>query len=133
MNATGPLQTPAPVIAIDGPTASGKGTVAMHIAQTLSWHMLDSGAIYRLAALAVLKAGVAAHELVQVREIARNLPIRFEQSRVFLEHEDVTLAIRHEDVGNLASELASDAGLRDALLERQRNFRALPGLVADGR
>lgn len=123
----------APVIAIDGPTASGKGTVATRIARQLGWHMLDSGAIYRLAALAVLKADIDPQAQTQVLDVIRLLDIRFSEGRVWLSNEDVTQEIRHEAVGDLASRLAPDEQLREALLARQRAFRQGPGLVADGR
>ena len=122
-----------PVIALDGPTASGKGTVAMHVASRLGWHVLDSGAIYRLAALAVINAGADPSDLELATEIASQLQIRFDQGRIFLSGADVTDVIRQERVGNLASELAKHAGLREELLARQRAFRVAPGLVADGR
>lgn len=122
-----------PVIALDGPTASGKGTVAMHVASRLGWHVLDSGAIYRLAALAVINAGADPSDLELATKIATQLQIRFDQGRIFLSGADVTDVIRQERVGNLASELAKHAGLREELLARQRAFRVAPGLVADGR
>lgn len=122
-----------PVIALDGPTASGKGTVAMHVASRLGWHVLDSGAIYRLAALAVINAGADPSDLELATKIASQLQIRFDQGRIVLSGADVTDVIRQERVGNLASELAKHAGLREELLARQRAFRVAPGLVADGR
>jgi len=122
-----------PVIALDGPTASGKGTVAMHVASRLGWHVLDSGAIYRLAALAVINAHADPSDLERATQIASQMQIRFDQGRITLAGQDVTDVIRQERVGNLASELAKHAGLREALLARQRAFRIAPGLVADGR
>ena len=122
-----------PVIALDGPTASGKGTVAMHVARRLGWHVLDSGAIYRLAALAVINAGVDPSDFAAATRIASQMQIRFEQGKILLAGVDVTDLIRQERVGNIASELAKHPGLRDELLARQRAFRVAPGLVADGR
>jgi len=123
----------APVITLDGPTASGKGTVASRIANCLGWHVLDSGAIYRLAAYSVQKAGIDPLDLDAVEQVARNMQVLFKDGAVILDGEDVTDAIRHETVGNLASEIAKQQRLRDALLDRQRAFRQQPGLVADGR
>lgn len=125
--------TCAPVIALDGPTASGKGTVALHVAAFLGWHVLDSGAIYRLAALTVMNHDVALTDLTRISDLAREMRIHFEQGRILLDGVDVTSSIRHENVGNLASELAKEPVLRQGLLERQRAFRTWPGLVADGR
>ena len=122
-----------PVITLDGPTASGKGTVAMHVAQALGWHVLDSGAIYRLAALTVMKHHVSMSDIPRIGDLAREMNVRFESGRIWLDESDVTSAIRQENVGNLASELAREPVLRQALLERQRAFRVPPGLVADGR
>lgn len=123
----------APVIAIDGPTASGKGTVTARVAQELGWHVLDSGALYRLAAWTVLDQNIDANDLAAVSVAARRMDIRFEADAIYLAGADVTSLIRQEHVGNLASRLAPAAALREALLERQRAFRQLPGLVADGR
>ncbi|MFW8566762.1 (d)CMP kinase [Orrella sp. 11846] len=125
--------TTIPVIAIDGPTASGKGTVSARIAKQLGWHMLDSGAIYRIAAFAVLKAGINPEDHAHALELIRKIKIRFEDDRAFLDEQDVTQEIRQEHVGNLASRLAPNAELRAALLELQRDFKRAPGLVADGR
>lgn len=127
------LNSGVPVIALDGPTASGKGTVAMHIAAILGWHVLDSGAIYRLAALTVMNHQVLVNDLARISALARDMDIQFEKGRILLDGVDVTSSIRQENVGNLASELAREPVLRQALLERQRAFRILPGLVADGR
>lgn len=122
-----------PVIAIDGPTASGKGSVAHLVAQTLGWSVLDSGALYRLTALAALRNGVAAEDAPALAQAAAGLDVRFQNERIYLEGEDVTDAIRQEQVGNLASRIAGYPDLRQALLARQRAFRVAPGLVADGR
>jgi cytidylate kinase len=122
-----------PVITIDGPTASGKGTVAQHVARALGWSVLDSGALYRLSALACLDANVAAADEAAVASLARGLDVRFDGTRVILSGLDVTERIRAEEVGNLASQIAALSAVRLALLDRQRAFRRAPGLVADGR
>ncbi|WP_126445313.1 bifunctional 3-phosphoshikimate 1-carboxyvinyltransferase/cytidylate kinase [Sulfuricystis multivorans] len=123
----------APVIAIDGPSASGKGTVAQRVAKALGFHFLDSGALYRLTALAALKADVSLDDEVGVAAIAATLPVEFRDDRIFLSGEDVTEAIRRETIGNGASKIAAFPAVRAALLDRQRAFRRFPGLVADGR
>jgi CMP/dCMP kinase len=112
-----------PVIAIDGPSASGKGTVASRVAAALGFHYLESGALYRLVALAGGNA----------EEAARNLEVTFRDGLIFLQEQDVTDKVRHEAVGVQASEVAKLPAVRAALLERQRSFRRPPGLVADGR
>tara|TARA_A100000171_G_C2101820_1_gene130124 strand:+ start:84 stop:758 length:675 start_codon:yes stop_codon:yes gene_type:complete len=122
-----------PVIAIDGPTASGKGTVAQRVAQRLGWVVLDSGALYRLTALACLRKGVSDSNEAEVAGIAAGLSVQFDDGLILLDGEDVTAAIREEAVGVLASRVAAFGLVRQALLERQRAFRQAPGLVADGR
>lgn len=122
-----------PVITIDGPTASGKGTVAQRVARTLGWHVLDSGALYRLTALAVMHAGLDANDQSAVADLARELDVVFKGEQILLCGEDVSQQIRHEDVGNLASQVAAYEPVREALLARQRAFCRAPGLVADGR
>ena len=122
-----------PVITIDGPTASGKGTIAHRVATQLGWTTLDSGALYRLTALAVQQQGIDVLDQDAVARVAKTLDVRFDADTVFMNGRDVTDAIRHEDVGNLASKVAAYTGVRQALLERQRAFRQAPGLVADGR
>ncbi len=122
-----------PVIAIDGPSASGKGTVAREVAQALGFHFLDSGALYRLVALAATKRGIGWDESLLLMQLAAGLNCRFEGERVLLDEEDVTLAIRTEDVSAGASRVAAIGPVREALLARQRAFRNPPGLVADGR
>lgn len=122
-----------PVITIDGPTASGKGTVAALVAAHLGWQILDSGALYRLTALACLRQGVDTNEIDAVAQVARQLDVRFDQSRCFLGTEDVTDALRAENIGLLASQVAAYPAVRDALLARQRDFQQGAGLVADGR
>ena len=122
-----------PVIAIDGPTASGKGTVAQRVAAALGWHYLDSGALYRLAALAALRAALPLDDEPALARLAAALPVEFAGDRILLSGDDVTDAIRAEAVGEAASKIAVLGALRVALLERQRAFRIAPGLVADGR
>ena len=112
-----------PVIAIDGPSASGKGTVASRVAAALGFHYLESGVLYRLVALAGGNA----------EEAARTLEVAFRDGRILLKEQDVTEQIRNEAVGVRASEVAKLPAVRAALLERQRSFRRPPGLVADGR
>ena len=123
----------APVIAIDGPSASGKGTVAAKVADALGFHFLDSGALYRLVGLAAVRSGVALDDVAALAAIARDLDCRFSKGRIALGGSDVTDAIRAEEVGVAASRVAALQPVRDALLERQRAFRQPPGLVADGR
>jgi 3-phosphoshikimate 1-carboxyvinyltransferase len=123
----------APVIAIDGPSASGKGTVAQRVAAALGFHFLDSGALYRLTALAAMRAGVALDDEMGVAVVAAALPAEFYGERVLLAGEDVTEAIRAEEVGVGASKVAALPAVRAALLDRQRAYRRFPGLVADGR
>ena len=122
-----------PVIAIDGPAASGKGTVAARVAEALGFHLLDSGALYRVVALAALRRGVSPDDAEALGRLAAGLDVRFEPGRVRLDGEDVTLAIRGEDVSAAASRVAVHPPVRAALVERQRAFRRPPGLVADGR
>ncbi len=122
-----------PVICIDGPTASGKGTLAALCAHRLGYHYLDSGALYRLSAYAAAQAGISLDDGDGVARIARDLPVRFQGGRIFLAGTDVSDAIRCEAAGMAASKVSAHLQVRDALMELQRNFRALPGLVADGR
>ena len=126
-------QVTAPVVAIDGPSASGKGTVASRVALALGFHMLDSGALYRLTALAARRAGVAWDDEAGVAAIAASLPATFDGDTICLSGDDVTEAIRSEEMGVGASKVAALPAVRDALLERQRAYRRWPGLVADGR
>ncbi|MEZ2721512.1 (d)CMP kinase [Paenalcaligenes hominis] len=122
-----------PVITIDGPTASGKGTVSHLVAEHLGWHVLDSGALYRLTALACLRQAVDATHQDHVAQLARQLNVRFNQGQCVLDGENVTDALREEQVGLLASQVATYEPVRTALLARQRDFQQPPGLVADGR
>ena len=123
----------APVIAIDGPSASGKGTVAERVAAQLGWHYLDSGALYRLVALAAVRAGISLDDEARVAQLASGLPARFADGRIRLGDDDVTDAIRDEAISAGASRVAALPGVREALLARQRAYRRFPGLVADGR
>lgn len=125
--------SPVPVIAIDGPSASGKGTVARLVAEKLGFHHLDSGALYRLVALAVTRTGVATSDEAGAAALAASLPVRFDGEEVLLDGERVTDAIRTEQVSTVASFVAALPGVRAALLGRQRAFRQPPGLVAEGR
>ncbi|MDU0810288.1 MAG: (d)CMP kinase [Burkholderia sp.] len=122
-----------PVIAIDGPTASGKGTVASRVAAYLGFHFLDSGVLYRLAALASIRYGIAPDEEDTLAKLIDNLNFTFYKGSVHLDGIEVTDEIRKEVVGNLSSEIAVHALVRSSLIARQRAFREPPGLVADGR
>ena len=123
-----------PVIAIDGPSASGKGTVAERVAQALGFHYLDSGAIYRAVALAMVPAALGADaDENRIAAVAAAMQLRFADGRVWLGAEDVTSAIRSEECGAYASRIAALPLVRAALLQRQRDFRVAPGLVGDGR
>ena len=128
-----------PVVTIDGPGGSGKGTVTQMLARRLGWHLLDSGALYRLTALAAMRKGVALDDEAGLVQVAAGLNVMFEPTpegepvRVILDGEDVTRGIRTEQTGDGASRVAVIQAVRDALLQRQRDFRQAPGLVADGR
>jgi 3-phosphoshikimate 1-carboxyvinyltransferase len=124
-----------PVICVDGPTASGKGTLAAALAKNLGYHFLDSGSLYRITALAATRAGIAL-ELTNEQAIAallQTLPIRFEGNQIWLAHENVSDAIRTEQAGMNASKVSAFPSVRASLIDLQRSFRKLPGLVADGR
>ncbi|NMG03818.1 bifunctional 3-phosphoshikimate 1-carboxyvinyltransferase/cytidylate kinase [Azoarcus taiwanensis] len=127
------VTAPVPVVAIDGPSASGKGTVAARVAEALGYHYLDSGSLYRLVALAAMRAGVPLDDEGRVAREAARLDVRFEGARVWLSGEDVTDLIREEICSVGASRVAALPAVRDALLDRQRDFRRAPGLVAEGR
>ncbi|MBC7513971.1 MAG: (d)CMP kinase [Herminiimonas sp.] len=122
-----------PVLTIDGPTASGKGTVAQKVARTLGFHYLDSGALYRLTALSALRANLLLTDEHALAKLAQDLPCAFHGEHVLLANEDVSNAIRAEDIGNAASKIAALPAVRQALFGLQLRFRATPGLVADGR
>jgi 3-phosphoshikimate 1-carboxyvinyltransferase len=129
----GAVARPAPVIAIDGPTASGKGTLSARVAQALGFHYLDSGALYRLTALAARQAGVDWADEAGVAAIAAKLDVVFHEGGVRLNGQDVTEAIRGEEISSGASKVAALPAVREALLFRQRAFHRAPGLVGDGR
>ena len=123
-----------PLITIDGPTASGKGTIAARVAASLGFHLLDSGALYRLTALAAMQQGVDFDDESALARVARALEVQFtDEPRISLRGVDVTDALRAEAVGNAASRIAVLHDVRAALVQRQRDFWQLPGLVADGR
>lgn len=122
-----------PVIAIDGPSASGKGTVAQRVADRLGFHYLDSGALYRLVAVAAAQRQVALDQEAALAAIARDLPVAFVGDAILLNGEDVSAEVRSEATGGNASRVAALPLVREALLQRQRDFRQAPGLVADGR
>lgn len=128
---------PVPVVTVDGPGGAGKGTVSSLIAERLGWHLLDSGALYRLTAFAAGKHGVALDDEAGLAEVAENLDVAFPVAdgavQTLLEGEDVTRAIRTEQAGERASQVAAVPAVREALLKRQRDFCQPPGLVADGR
>jgi len=135
-----------PIITIDGPAGSGKGTISQQVADTLDWHILDSGALYRLVALSVLQKKISlacddpasANNETKISQLAEKLDVVFLSTndgkiKILLEGKDVTQAIRAEECGNIASQVAALKSVRTALLTRQRNFLKSPGLVADGR
>jgi CMP/dCMP kinase len=127
-----------PVLAIDGPSGSGKGTIARHVAEALGWHLLDSGALYRIAAVAAADRGIRPDDAASLAAMAESLSIRFGQDdtggeRIELDGTDITARVRQEATGEAASRIASIPELRQALLSVQRRFRRAPGLVADGR
>lgn len=127
----------APVITIDGPGGAGKGTLCQLLAEKLEWHLLDSGAIYRVLALAALHHNVALDDEAGLVPLAAHLdvqfPVQHNQVKTILEGEDVSRAIRSEKMGDTASKIAAFPRVREALLRRQRAFRTAPGLIADGR
>jgi len=132
------MQQNVPVITIDGPSGAGKGTVARIVADKFGWSLLDSGAIYRVLAVATQYHQVSSEEEEPLIPMAAHLDVQFEvssdgESKVILEGEDVTNTIRTEEIGKLASKVAAFPRVREALLRRQRAFKVSPGLVADGR
>ncbi len=128
-----------PVITIDGPSGVGKGTVALQVAKKLGWHTLDSGALYRVLALAAQYRRIPSVDMIALVALASHLVVSFEPLndlsgiRVIFEDEDVTQALRSETCATMASQIATLPGVRQALLAKQRNFKKAPGLVADGR
>ena len=133
------MSGPVPVIAVDGPVGAGKGTVSHHVAGRLGFHLLDSGAIYRVLALASLRRGLDPGDTPALVRLASGLDLAFERAagreplRVWFEGEEVGAPIRDEGCGQRSSQLAADPAVREAVLGRQRAFRRPPGLVADGR
>ena len=130
------MNTPIPVLTIDGPSGSGKGTVSRAVAQKLGWHFLDSGAIYRSLAIAVLRAGIPVENVDEIVALAENMDLSFttdDPPEVLLNGQDIAGEIGSETCGNAASRIAAFGPVRQALLEKQRSFRRPPGLVADGR
>ena len=128
-----------PVLTIDGPSGSGKGTISQLVARQLGWHMLDSGALYRLVAYGAQKHAISLENEAKLAEYARNMDVIFQlpagggEPQILLEGELVGAELRTEHTGNAASKVAAIQSVRDALLQRQRDFRQAPGLVADGR
>lgn len=131
------MEQTIPVITIDGPSGAGKGTVCRLLAQKLGWEILDSGAIYRVLALASIHHQIEPADEESLIPLAAHLDVQFlsteTSSKIILEGEEVTLSIRNEEVGGIASQIAALPRVREALLRRQRAFRQLPGLIADGR
>ncbi|WP_281645505.1 (d)CMP kinase [Parendozoicomonas sp. Alg238-R29] len=134
------IENNAPVVTIDGPGGSGKGTIAGLLARELGWHLLDSGALYRLTALAAINHGVALDDEASLEVLAAHLDVQFlagdnegGESGIVLEGEHVESAIRNEEVGISASKIAALPAVRDALMSRQQAFAESPGLIADGR
>jgi cytidylate kinase len=133
------MEQTVPILAIDGPSGSGKGTICRLVAQRLGWHLLDSGALYRLVGLAARNHAISLDDEASLMPLAAHLDVQFEageggaETAVVLEGEDVTDQIRTETAGDAASRVAALPGVREALLARQRGFQEPPGLVADGR
>jgi cytidylate kinase len=132
------MKSNIPVITIDGPGGSGKGTISQLVATDLHWHYLESGALYRVLALLALQKNIATDDVSTLTAEAEKIPLRFvtaknQAPRVLLSEVDVTDEIHHESCGTVASKIAAIAEVRQALLERQRQFRQAPGLVTDGR
>ncbi len=134
------MNAPVPVITVDGPSGTGKGTLCLRLATALNWHLLDSGSLYRVLALAARKHGLSLDDEAALAGLAQGLELDFvmddlapDPLRVFLEGRDVTTEIRTEAAGNAASRVAALPAVRAGLLQRQRAFRQAPGLIADGR
>jgi len=126
-----------PIITLDGPSGAGKGTIAQNVAKELGFHILDSGSLYRLTALASQNDGIDLSDEAAIADVAANLPVVFKATdnglQILLRGEDASEQIRQEEIGMRASKVAAIPAVRDALLQRQRDFSELPGLVADGR
>ncbi len=122
-----------PVITIDGPGGAGKGTLSTRLAEHVGWHLLDSGALYRVVAYAVQQAGMQVADAEQIARVVRELPVSFQSGRIIWQGMEITAAIRTEQIGNLASQVAVLPPVRAALLDWQREQACAPGLVADGR
>ncbi len=138
MTAGGDNAAAAPVITIDGPSGSGKGTISRAVARALGWHFLDSGALYRAVGVAAFRSGADLADAIAMAALALSADIRFEdridgEPHVWLGNEDISEAIRSEEAAQAASKVAAQPAVRDALLARQRAFLQQPGLVADGR
>lgn len=131
------MSTEIPVITLDGPSGAGKGTIAQRVAREMGYHILDSGSLYRLTALASLNDGLDTGDEVAIAAVAAALEVNFEPTdsglKIILRGQDVTEIIRQEEIGMRASKVAAIPAVRDALLQRQRDFAVEPGLVADGR
>ena len=128
-----PAEEAVPVLTVDGPTASGKGTLASQLAERLGYHLLDSGALYRATALAAQDAGIPLDDGPRLAELAAHLPVRFDGQQVLLGGRDITDPLRLESTGGMASQVSAHPEVRQALHALQLSFRRLPGLVADGR
>lgn len=130
------MSTTPPVITIDGPSGSGKGTIAKLVAKTLNWNYLESGALYRILAFAAIQSSISIDAVNALVDLAHHLPVKFEShlfDKIFWNNHDVTDEIHTEYYGNIASKIAALPEVREALLSRQRVFLAPPGLVTDGR
>lgn len=127
------MADPVPVICIDGPSGSGKGTVAQRVAAHLGWRILDSGALYRLVGYATAQSGIGFEDELKISQLAHNLNVEFNDGAILLDGADVTNPIRTETAGNDASRVAAMPAVRAALLDWQRGYARSPGLVADGR
>lgn len=130
------MEENAPVVTLDGPSGAGKGTVSRALAERLGWHYLDSGAIYRALAIAVQESNLSLEDVEGIARLASTMDLHFEAGRTFtvrLNGVDITDRIGSETCGNLASKIAALGPVRKALLQKQREFRRAPGLVADGR
>lgn len=122
-----------PIITIDGPSGSGKGTIGQLLAERLGWHFLDSGALYRVLGMAAQRRGIASDQIPELEALAQNLDLSFKQGKVWFEGGDVSDEIRTEECGNAASKVAAVPEVRRALLDWQRAYAREPGLIADGR